>query len=136
MATKTFHGSCHCKKVRFEADIDLAAGTGKCNCSFCWKVRNWSAGIKPEAFRLLEGKEHITEYGFRAESLNRHVFCRLCGVRLYTHGYIEQIGGAFVSIALATLDDLPVADLVEAPVRYLNGRDDAWFTEPAEHRHL
>ena len=133
---KTFHGSCHCKKVRFEADIDLAAGTGKCNCSYCWKVRNWAAGIKPEAFRLVEGKENVGEYRFRPESKNHHAFCRQCGVRLYTQGYVEEIGGAFVSVALATLDDLPSAELVDAPVRFQNGRDDDWFHEPAEKRHL
>lgn len=51
-------------------------------------------------------------------------------------GYVEQIGGAFVSINPACLDDLDPADLAQAPVKYMDGRHDNWFNEPAEKRHL
>jgi hypothetical protein len=64
------------------------------------------------------------------------VFCGNCGVRVYTYGHIEQIGGDFVSVSLSTLDDVSPAELVAAPVQYMNGRDDDWFHVPAETRHL
>jgi len=38
--------------------------------------------------------------------------------------------------ALPALDDLPVANWVAAPVRYMNGRDDDWFHVPSETRQL
>jgi len=135
MTTKTYRGTCHCGTIKFEADIDLSQGTGKCNCSFCWKVRNWSVIIKPEAFRSIAGDAERSEYSFGTHA-GKHGFCKTCGVRTYSKGYLEQIGGAYVSIALASLDDLDPAALIAAPIKHMDGRADNWWNAPAETRHL
>ena len=130
MTTKTYAGSCHCGEVRFEADIDLAEGGGKCNCSICRKTRNWSTSIKPEAFRLLSDPAATTDY-FRNGAVH-WPFCKTCGVRAYGHGDIPEVGGEFYSVQLACLDDIDDAALAAAPVRYANGRDNDWWHEPSE----
>ncbi len=132
---KTYHGSCHCGAVRFEADIDFAQGTDKCNCSICTKTRNWSVIIKPDGFRLLSGEDALSNYRFGSMQAE-HLFCRNCGVRPFGRGYIEQIGGAFVSVRVNCLDDLDLGELLAAPVKYANGRDNAWWNPPDEIRHL
>lgn len=132
---KTYHGSCHCGTVRYEADIDLAAGTGKCNCSICTKIRNWAVTLKPTAFRLLAGDAALSGYQFATKSGNYH-FCSRCGTQVFSKAHVPELGGDVVSVRVATLDDATPEELTAGPVTYANGRDNLWWEAPAETRHL
>jgi hypothetical protein len=133
----TSHGSCHCGAVTYEADLDLEQGTGKCNCTVCWKQRMWTIGVAPAEFRLLTGADMLADYGRSGDwGEGHHRFCRTCGIHTHGHGRIDAIGGDYVSVHLNTLDDLPPDALAVAPVRYMDGLHDNWFAPPLESRHL
>jgi hypothetical protein len=132
---KTYHGSCHCGAVTFETDIDLAQGSGRCNCSICTKTRAWSVIVKPDAFRLTNGENELADYQFGSHSMH-HLFCRHCGVRPFAKGHLDVLGGDFYSINLACLDDVEPIELIESPMHYADGRHDNWRQAPAEIRHL
>lgn len=133
MAIKTYQGSCFCKRIKFEADLDFSEGTGKCNCTSCWKRRMWSVRAKPENFRSISGADDRGHFGQRGHG----GFCKECGVVTYLRvPKAEWNEHEYVSVAVSALDNLDPAELAAAPVRYMDGLHDNWWSEPAEHRHL
>jgi hypothetical protein len=133
---RTYNGSCHCGAVRFEAEIDIVAGTGKCNCSTCTKTRFWSVRVWPEAFRLLAGADGLADYR-GSNPVAHHPFCRRCGVHPFQRVDTPNMTGApYVNVNVACLDGVDVDELSAAPVSYYDGRNDNWAGPPAEVRHL
>ena len=133
MTIQTYKGSCHCGAVRFEADLDLAEGSNRCNCSYCAKVRAWFAFAKgAERFRVVDGAS-VTEYRWTppgdSEPHLTFSFCRTCGVRTFARGHLESLGGTFHAIHVPALE-ISDEERAAIPVRYINGRDRRYEETP------
>jgi hypothetical protein len=136
MSSKTYRGSCHCRRVTFEAEIDLSKGTHKCNCTSCFKRRWWSVKVPLESFRALTGQEELSKYR-PGEETGHGGFCRQCGVTPYAWvDAAEWNDGAYVSVNVAALDEVDPAELVAAPVQFYDGLHNNWWQPPAETRYL
>jgi hypothetical protein len=119
---RRYSGKCHCGAVRFEAEIDLAAGTSRCNCSMCIRAAMWSAMIKPEAFTLVSGEESLSDYQHGGR-FSHWLFCRHCGIRPFSRGDAPWMGGPYYAVNLNCIDDLDPSGVT---VRHFNGRDNDW----------
>jgi hypothetical protein len=115
--------------VRFEADLDLAQPTYRCNCSICARNRFWAAVVQPAAFRLLLGKSAVTQYLFNSMR-NEHYFCTTCGVRAYGVGNNPEVGQV-IGVNIGCLEDATAEELAAAPIQFCDGRNDNWQNAPA-----
>lgn len=131
---KTYHGSCHCGAVTFEAEIDLTQSTYRCNCSICRRTRFWPAIAKPDGFRLLTGETDLTKYVFNTRK-NHHYFCKHCWVRAFGIGNDTPIGKMF-GVNVMCLEGVSDEELSKVPITYVDGLHDNWQNPPAFCSHL
>jgi len=140
MALKHYSGSCHCKAVRYEVDLDLPKGTMRCNCSICTKSRAWFAFVNAPQFKMVSGEESLLDYQWtppaKPAPFLTYRFCKNCGVRIYGTGDAPSMGGRMYAIAVATLDDVNADELAAAPLKFVDGLHDKFDKAPEDTRLL
>ncbi|MEJ1961844.1 MAG: GFA family protein [Gammaproteobacteria bacterium] len=132
---KTYTGSCYCGAVRYEAALDLSAGTLRCNCPICTRARGWLVTVAPGNFRLLAGESALTECRFELGTIH-HLFCKHCGVRSFARGDGSPAGGPLYAINVNCLEDVDAAEIAAAPALFVHGSNENWQSPAAEPRGL
>ena len=75
-------GGCHCRAVRFQAEVPEKVEILDCNCSIC-AMTGFRHLIVPHGdFTLLSGGEALTSYRFGTGAAD-HLFCSVCGVKSF-----------------------------------------------------
>jgi len=117
--TRKLEGGCHCGAIRYAVELDPSRGT-MCNCSICQKIGVLGTRVQPDAFRVLSGGEALHAYELKS---GQRYFCSRCGVHCFGRAEVKELGGAFVSVNLNTLDGV---DPVEVKITHWDGRHDNW----------
>lgn len=103
-----YSGGCHCKKVRFEVELDLKSAIS-CNCSICAPRASLLAFAPTNSFNLISGLNDLSEYRFNTKKL-QHLFCKTCGI--FSFGKAPQSDGSeVVFINVRCLDNINLNNL-------------------------
>jgi hypothetical protein len=110
---RTYQGSCHCGRVRFEVDADIDH-VRVCDCSICRRRGALIHRVAPEGFRLLTPLEDLSQYSFNTHTA-RDYFCPCCGILPFRRPRTApEMWGVNVRC-------LPEADLDAIPIKRVHG---------------
>src|SRR5690606_4974948 len=105
---KTYTGSCHCGKVRYEVTLALE-NVISCNCSMCSRKGTLLTFVGADRFKLLAGEGELTDYQFNHHVIH-HLFCRTCGITSFARGE-DPAGNPMVAINARCLDGVDIGAL-------------------------
>lgn len=103
---KTYQGSCHCGRVRFElqARIDHVVD---CNCSICRRRGALWHGALDSSLRVLSGESDLALYQFNTKTA-KHYFCRHCGIHPFAR---PRIAPDHWVVNVRCIDDINLTSL-------------------------
>ena len=113
---KTYTGSCHCGKVKYQVAIDLGHAM-TCNCSICSRTGSVMVFVPQAQFTLLQGQNEQTDYQFNKMNVH-HLFCSTCGVRSFGRG--TGRGGA--EMCMINVRCLEGVDLKALAIKEMDGK--------------
>ena len=111
--TKTYNGSCHCGRVRFEVDTDLDH-VRVCDCSICRKRGALNHRVGASCFRLLTPLEELSVYRWHTRTATDY-FCPVCGILPFRR---PRTAPHLWTVNVRCLDDV---DLSAIPVTQFDG---------------
>src|SRR5690606_8667688 len=112
---RTYQGSCHCGRVRFQLDARLDYAM-ECNCSICQRVGALWHGASDGNLRITAGGDELACYQFNTMTA-KHYFCRHCGVHPFTRPRLDPTRWA---VNVRCLEDVDGATL---PLHHFDGRN-------------
>jgi len=111
-----YQGSCHCGRIRFEAEGELSTATS-CNCSICRRKGALMWFVPRGAFTLLTPKADASTYVFNHHVIQHH-FCPTCGIHPYGEGNAPT-GEAMAAVNIRCLEGIALEAI---PVQVFDGR--------------
>jgi len=112
----THLGSCHCGRIRFEAEGDIDSALS-CNCSICQRKGSLLWFVPRSALRLLTPEENASTYLFNQHAI-KHRFCPTCGI--HPNGEANAPSGE--PMAAVNIRCIEGIDLQAIPVNHFDGR--------------
>ena len=109
-------GSCHCGRIKFEVEADIASVT-VCNCSICQRKAALMWFVPRSAVHLLTPEADVAVYEFNRHAIH-HRFCPRCGI--HTHGEVTTPDGVAMTAVNARCVEGIQLDAI--PVKHFDGR--------------
>jgi hypothetical protein len=126
---QSYEGGCHCGRVRFRVQVDLAETViGECDCSICTKKGILHLPVHRDRLEILSGADDLATYTFNTGTA-KHTFCRHCGIHAF---YNPRTDPENFSVNARCLDDYDAATM--QPRRLFEGRhwEEAFARYPVE----
>jgi hypothetical protein len=111
-----YQGSCHCGRVAFEVEGELAQ-VMDCNCSICARKGALMWFVPRAQLCLRTPEADLGTYTFNKHVI-QHRFCPRCGIHTFGEG-ADPAGEAMAAINVRCLEGVDIAAL---PVKHFDGR--------------